>query len=158
MAGKRIYRRKTLPKTFREGALAGADRRYGPIRAVLGGAQQVLEDGGGADQASFLRVRAAHRVMHLDQLLAKDELRLAQGQEIDRIGYLTGCAAWLRYANALGFERRARPVESLQQYMSRRAREQAAIEPAPATVGTASAVPAGPSPAADLSTGGDGSP
>lgn len=123
MAGKRIYRRKTLPKTFREGALAGADRRYAPIRAVLDGAAQVLEDGGGADQASFLRVRASHRVMHLDQLLAKDELRLAQGQEIDRVAYLNGCQAWLRYANALGLERRARPAETFRGVMARLAAE-----------------------------------
>ena len=68
-------------------ALARADRRALPVRYILEGAQQILEDRGGADRASLLLQRAAHRVMHLDQQLSEMELRRTQGGVIDDVVY-----------------------------------------------------------------------
>lgn len=140
-------KRRQLPKTLTTGGLARADRRAAEVRAVLDGAAAILEDHGGADNASFLRVRMAHRVMHLDALLNRDEFALAQGRDIDRANYLNAAQTWLRYAQALGLSRVAKPVESLHSYMRRKS--------APATVDASPShsASAGPSSAADLSTG-----
>ena len=106
-------KRRTLPKTFQEGQLDRVDRRAKAVRAVLEGAEQIIEDRGGEELASHLMRRAAHRVMHLDQVLAQDELRLVQGQSIDRPQYIAAAQTWLRYAQAIGLDRKARRVQSL---------------------------------------------
>lgn len=122
MGGKRSgasRKRTTLPKKFSEGALSRADRRGTAVRYVREGAQQILEDRGGADHASLLMRRAAHRVMHLDQLIASQELRMAQGQPVEVNEYLASCATWLRYAQAIGLTRTARRAtlaQELQQH------------------------------------------
>ena len=111
-------RRGTLPRTYSESSLAKADRRRAPVRLVIEGASHILEDGGGRDQASFLRIRMAHRAMHLDGILSRDELALAEGKEVDRASYLTAAQTWLRYATALGLERRSRPAKRMADFVS----------------------------------------
>lgn len=119
MGGKRsgVSRlRRTLPKTFTTGGLSRLDRRGAEPRRVIEGAQQILEDKGGKDLAGLLMQRAAYRVMSLDGLLARDELTLAQGGDIDRAAYIAAATVWLRYAQAIGLDRKARRVPSLAEY------------------------------------------
>jgi hypothetical protein len=120
-------KRRALPKKFSMGALARADRRALPVRYVVEGAQQILEDRGGAETASFLLQRAAHRTMHLDQKLAAVELDIAQGKPVDDSAYMKGAATWLRYAEAIGLMRVAKRSEKdeLHGYIAAKDREAA---------------------------------
>jgi hypothetical protein len=95
---------------MRQGALARLDQRSAEVQALKRGAEQILED---TQRNSFIAVRMAHRLMHLDQLLARDELRLAEGGEIDRERYLAAAQVWLRFATTLGLQRAAKPVKRL---------------------------------------------
>lgn len=127
MSGQGVSkRRRQLPTRFRDGsALANLDGRARVARAVREGVQAILEDKGGADAASFLARRTASRVMFLDGLLAKDEVSIAEGKEIDRAGYVRAAQTWLKYASVLGLQRVAKPAEDLQAYMRRVAAEKA---------------------------------
>lgn len=129
MGGKRsgVSRKaRTLPRRYTDGALARVDRRGAGVRAVLEGAQQIIEDRGGEAAASLLLRRAAHRTMHLDQLLAQDELRMTQGQPINQAAYLAGAQTWLRYANAIGLGRRAKLLPRALDYAAQVAAEDGA--------------------------------
>jgi len=120
MGGKRsgISRKpKTLARRYSDGQLDRADRRARGVRVVLEGAGQIIEDRAADGTASFLLRRTAHRTMHLDQLLAQDELKLAQGQPIDRAAYIGAAQTWLRYALAIGLGRVARRVPSVREYL-----------------------------------------
>lgn len=119
MGGKRSgisRKRRVLPRSLTAGSLSRVDRRSRAVRHVLDGAAQVLDDQGGDDGASLLLKRAAHRVMHLDQLLAEHELRIASGQPIDQAAYLSAATTWLRYAQAIGLTRVAKRVQRLHEY------------------------------------------
>ena len=109
---------RRLPRKRRDGAIARLDGRAPEVRLIRDGVVAIVEDRGGDDQVSFLARRAAHRVMHLDALLMRDEAAMAAGQTVDVAEYLTGATAWLRYAQALGLHRIARRVPSLQQYIA----------------------------------------
>lgn len=104
-------KRRTLTRSISDGALARADKRGREVRAVLEGVDAIEADSG--DSLSFLKRRVAQRTMHLDQLLARDELAMAQGRPIDVPAYLTACATWLRYSTTLGLKRVPRKAESL---------------------------------------------
>jgi hypothetical protein len=135
MGGKRsgfTTKRKTLSRRYVSGQLDRADRRAPEVRATIEGAQAIIEDRGGEATASFLLQRAAYRTMHLDMLLSRDELKLAQGKDVDRAEYLAAADSWLRYAKLIGLERRARQVR-LAEYLARR---QGGDKPAPATTTT----------------------
>ena len=94
-----------------ESAVARLDARRPDVRAVMAGVTAITEDLGG--ELSFLARRMAHRIMHIDVLLMRDEAAMAQGKPIDTQAYLSGCASWHRLATTLGLERRARPVKRL---------------------------------------------
>ena len=108
--GKLKPHRARLPRKLRDGAFAKLDRRGRDVRIVVEGVGAIVADRGGEEQVSFLERRTAHRAMHLDALLMRDEAALAAGQPIDVAQYLAGTTTWLRYAQALGLHRKARTV------------------------------------------------
>lgn len=142
MSGQGVSKRRRRPPTrFRDGsALARADGRAREIRAVRDGARAIIEDQGGESAVSFLARRTAIRVMFLDGLLAKDEITIADGKEIDRSAYVKTCLVWLRYVGQLGLGRRAKPVQSLDsiraEYQTGAKLEQPAPEPCEGCYGT----------------------
>jgi len=122
MAGKRTcFKRRTLPKRLVAGQLDRLNRNMPEVKAVILGAQQIIDDRGGEQQASLLLQRAAFRTMHLDVLLSRDELAMAEGKEIDRPQYVATAQTWLRYADKIGLERRARPALNVREYLAQRA-------------------------------------
>jgi hypothetical protein len=119
MAGKRTgFKRRVLPKRLMAGQLDRLNRNIPEVRAVILGAQQIIEDRGGESQASLLLQRAAYRCMHLDVLLSRDELTLAEGKAIDRVAYINAATTWLRYADKIGLSRAPRPVKTLAEILA----------------------------------------
>jgi hypothetical protein len=155
MGGKRTgAKRRTLPRRYVSGMLDRLDRAMPEVRAVIQGAQQIIEDKGGEEHASFLEQRAAYRTMHMDMLCARDELKLAQGQEVDEDRYRSNAETWRRYALMLGLPRVVRSVT----FRDRLAQRAAAASPAASgdqgevatpVEGEASAAPAPPESPAD---------
>lgn len=104
---------RRLPRKRRDGAIARLDGRAAEVRVVRDGVAAIVADRGGDDQVGFLARRIAHRCMHIDALLMREEAALAAGQAIDVGQYLVGTTTWLRYAQALGLNRLARRAPSL---------------------------------------------
>lgn len=121
---------RRLPRKRRDGAIARLDGRAPEVRVVRDGVEAIVADQGGADHVSFLTRRAAHRCLHLDALLMRDELAMTTGQPVDVALYLSGATTWLRYAQALGFRRRARPALSLADILRESDEQPDEVEPA----------------------------
>jgi len=113
-------KRRRLPRMRRDGAIARLDGRAPEVRLVRDGVEAILRDRGGEDAASFLARRTAHRCMHLDGLLMRDEVAMTTGQSIDVERYLAGATTWLRYVQSLGLHRRPRNTPSVQTYLARK--------------------------------------
>lgn len=111
---------RRLPRMRRDGAIARLDGRAAEVRLVREGVDAIVADRGGEDTVSFLARRTAHRCMHLDALLMRDEAALAEGGEVDVERYLSGATTWLRYAQALGLHRKARRVPTLAERLAER--------------------------------------
>lgn len=111
-------KRRRLPRKRRDGAIARLDGRATEVRHVRNGVEAILQDRGGDDAASYLARRMAHRCMHLDGLLMRDEIAMITGAPMDVIRYLSAAATWLRYVQALGLDRRARDAVALEKLVS----------------------------------------
>jgi len=117
-----------LPKVYRDGwQLSRRDRRRAELRAHFRMADAVLADSG--DAPTVLRTRVTHRAVHLDALLQRLEGDLADGKAVDVATYLSGCQAFLRYAAALGLERRAKRLPGVVEYLAAKAADGAAAPP-----------------------------
>src|SRR5688572_12905429 len=110
-------KRAALPRRDRRGALTRVDWRKAEGRFVRDGVVAIAEDQGGADALSFLARRTAQRAMHLDALLLRDEVAMTNGQPVDVAQYLAGAATWLRYTQALGLARKAKPAPRALDYV-----------------------------------------
>jgi hypothetical protein len=92
----------------------------------------IFADMGGVDQLSTIEVALVEAFAGAAVTLNNLNTRLALGQEIDLSQHAQAVSAMVRVATRLGLQRRAKPVETLQEYLARKYPKQQAVEVAPA--------------------------
>jgi hypothetical protein len=109
------------------------DQRTNAARLPLARERQVAVDQfGGMENLSPIQASLLRRWVHCEGLLAAMEADAVAGVEIDTGRYCALVDRLHGIGKTLGLERRAKPVENLQQYMARKA---AVSAPAPVSGG-----------------------
>jgi hypothetical protein len=96
------------------------DRRSNAARVFDRLVADVQSDLGGRDQLSAIELALVEAFAGAAVTLDNLNTRLLLGQEIDLSQHAQAVSAMVRVASRLGLQRRAKPVESLQDYLARK--------------------------------------
>jgi len=110
-------KRKTLPRQFRRGAIAKADQRAREVRVYVDRLRQLHEDQGGESQLPATLHSVAERFVFTESIVAKIEAAAWNGGAVEYERYFAAVTTLLRLADRLGYQRRARPLPSLHEYL-----------------------------------------
>lgn len=116
MGGKRSGISK-LRKTPRPGPdpLRRVDRRAAAVRDFIARREQITADLG--DDTSTVMASAVDRYCFLEGRVRAMESAAMQGRPVDMPAYLSAVGVLVKLADRLGYQRRARRVPSLRDYM-----------------------------------------
>ncbi len=115
--GQRSTKRTTLPKNYRPGTLETLDGRYGAVRALRGRWNQLAADLGGAEVLSYQEQSLLWRFVCLELWIESVERQLLDGKAIDETKWMSAINCFTGMISRIGLARRARPIQSLQQYL-----------------------------------------
>jgi len=109
--------RREIKERYRPDFLDELDGRYKDARTLRDRLRALTADLGGAAELSYQELSLVKRCVHLERLLEKRESTLAHGGTIDDQGYFTGITTLASLFVKLGLKRRAKPVQSLSEYL-----------------------------------------
>ena len=122
MAGK-PGQRPTMPaappERYAPGFLTDGDMRFALNRQLVANLNRLTTDLGG--DLSYQEGCLAERFVHLEWQLSTWEAAARDGDPVDYARYMHGINALTGLARSLGLKRRAKPVPSLQEFLSQRA-------------------------------------
>jgi hypothetical protein len=110
-----------VPSKLRADWLWRADKRYGPVRAVVEHAQAVALDLGGADNLTTIARDLILRLAFNTAQIEEAEAAALRGEPVDTPTYFARLDRAMRLASTLGLERRARELPSLRDIVAEHA-------------------------------------
>ncbi len=81
----------------------------------------LIADLGGESELSYQEMSLVKRCIHVERLLERRESTLAHGASIDDQAYFSGITTLSSLFTKLGLKRRAKPVQTIEQYLESRA-------------------------------------
>jgi hypothetical protein len=94
------------------------DQRSSLARQLHSRLLGISDDQGGSEAMSVIARSLAERYVHAEALAVAIEARAAAGEQFDTPQYLAILDRLARLGQALGLERKARPVQSLAEYIA----------------------------------------
>lgn len=119
----------TPPERFEPGFIARTDMRYALPKLLRERLRALVADLGGADALSYQERSLAERLIHLEWQLGEWEALARDGKPVDHARYLHAVNALNGLVRSLGLKRRAKPIESLPEYLARKAAEEQQEQP-----------------------------
>ena len=92
------------------------DGRVRTARTLKDRLRALASDLGGVSELSYQERSLVKRCIHLERLIEKQEMTLAQGGTVNDQSYYSGITTLTSLFSKLGLRRRARPVENLMDY------------------------------------------
>jgi len=121
-----------IPTRFTDDFLSTMDGRGEVTRTLRQRLGQLVADLGGFSNLSYMEQSLCKRIVHLERSIEKRELSLAHGGECDETVYLSSINVLSGLFGKIGLKRRARKIQSLEDYLKRPPPEpQPAPPPAP---------------------------
>jgi hypothetical protein len=117
--GKLPRQMRTRQGKARLVTLDGLDARTAAAKAARHLIETLSSDMGGDDQLSVGQRQLVHRAALCGAIIADFEARWVAGQTIPLNEYLSAVNVQRRVLATLGLERRAKPVETLAEYLAR---------------------------------------
>ena len=108
-----------VQKRYEAGFLDSMDGRTEVTRSLRQRLGQLVADLGGVSNLSYMEQSLCKRVVHLERLIEKRELTLAHGGAVDENLQLTTINCLSGLFSKLGLKRRARKIQSLDEYLKR---------------------------------------
>ena len=105
----------SLPVRFKPKFWEESDRRCVTVRAIKARYERLMADAGGGD--SYQRDLLIQRAVFISVHLETQEVRAAEGGEIDLGSYIQGANALSGLLKTLGLERHAKDVTDLKAYL-----------------------------------------
>ena len=119
--GQRPTRPTAPPERYAPGFLGDGDMRFELNKRLVGNLNQVVSDLGG--DLSYIELSLAERFVHLEWQLHVWEAAARDGKPIDHARHQHAINALTGLARSLGLKRRAKPAQSLQEFLADRAEE-----------------------------------
>lgn len=115
-----MAKQSDIPKAYSPDWLEKMDGRTRFAQVVQQRYQDLTADMGGLDSLSYQQRSLAKRIVHLEALIEQQEAALSRGEDIDpgRLSNTTNTLIGL--LKAVGLDRKARDVPSLQDYLKAR--------------------------------------
>lgn len=114
---------RSLPTKYAADWLDRLDYRTAIARAVRQRFEALTNDLGGVDSLSYQERSLCSRIVWVEALLETREAAIAAGEEINEGAYVQGVNALVGLLRAVGFERRTKPLPSLQDYLRQQGKE-----------------------------------
>lgn len=121
MSGKRGQRSQLpteISERYTSSFLDELDGRSRVARELRSRWSALANAQGGERELSYMRRSLVSRFVHLEAWLELQEAALANGQKIDESKYFAALNAFTGLLNKLGLERRRKPVQSLNDYLT----------------------------------------
>ena len=118
-----------LAERYEEGFLDSLDGRVRVAKSLRERLGALVSDLGGLDGLSYQERSLCRRVIHLERIIDKKELALAHNSPIDEQSYYTAITTLASLFNRIGLKRRARKIQSLDEYLKRSPEPQPAPSP-----------------------------
>jgi hypothetical protein len=118
---RRIVKPAQLEAKFAPGFLDRIDKRFRPAQLVALHVQEFTTALGGEDYVTPQQRALVERAAWAHRRLQEIEAQYAEGQGLDANEWATLTGSLTRCLQLLGLGRKAKPVESLHSYMSRKA-------------------------------------
>lgn len=111
---------KAPPDRFTPGYLDALDGRTAIAQEMRERYATMTQDLGGADQLSYQQRSLVERALWLEYWLRTQEHELAGGKEFDVSRWIQAANGLQGILSKLGLERKAKPVQSLSEYLAKR--------------------------------------
>jgi hypothetical protein len=106
-----------VPERYEAGYLEDMDGRVRTARTLRQRRSALVASLGGEDQLSYQELSLCNRIIHLERLIERREMSLAQGVTIDETAYISALNALGSLLTKIGLKRRAKQVQSLSEYV-----------------------------------------
>jgi len=118
-----LRRSRRVPSQYRREWLSRADKRAGPVKAVVERAKHVAQDLGGIEELSRIEQDLIVRYAFTSEQCEQNEADALQGKPINAFLYLSRVDRIVRLAALIGIKRRAKQLPTLQEYLRQKAKD-----------------------------------
>ena len=111
---------KDPPQSYRPDWLEAMDGRLGTVKVIKDRLSMLCEDLGGVESMSYQRRSLAKRVVWLEAMIEQQEAAIARGEDVDAGRWTQGINSLMGLLKALGLDRVAQDVPSVQSWIKER--------------------------------------
>jgi len=122
-AGRQSNKTTELPDAYQESFLDNLDGRFKRAKVLKARLSLLMDDLGGINSLSYQKRSLCKRAIFLESVISDWERDLAVGNEVDLGKHTQALNSLLGLFRQLGLDRRAKDIQSLQEYLV--AKEQA---------------------------------
>ena len=113
-----MTKQQDIPATWSPDWLEKLDGRTTLARVVNERVQCLATDLGGMDALSYQQRSLCKRIVWIEAVIEKQEAALARGEDVDQGRMTQAVNSLVGLLKAVGLERRAKPVQTLNQYLA----------------------------------------